>query len=200
MNETLTQQSVNAKQPATVTLPYVALGLARTGRQDEAQHLVDAYRDRVARDFYYLLGEASVQASAGKSDAARDLLWEAFFARLESTDTTIRPDFQLLEVGRGAGRAGLVHGQLFYRVLAFEFTSSDQMLGIWVQVQCERKRQSPVPADDGSIPPENALELLQRHTAIDLLVLGRSLILLEDLTPLLHEFSGLNSSPHCFKT
>jgi len=97
LNETLAQQSIALKKPMTLTLPYVTLSLLRTGKLAEAEALLRSYRERVARDFHYLLAEAYLQDSQGRPDQALALLWEAFFSQPEAVNLAVRPNFQILE-------------------------------------------------------------------------------------------------------
>jgi hypothetical protein len=97
LNETLGQQSVTLKKPMTLTLPYVTLSLLRSGKQADAEALLASYRDRVSRDFHYLLAEAYLRGSESRPEQALNLLWEAFLAQPEAIDLALRPDFQVLE-------------------------------------------------------------------------------------------------------
>ncbi|MFN0313844.1 MAG: hypothetical protein ACKVQA_02230 [Burkholderiales bacterium] len=79
------------------TLPYIVLGLAKTGKQEEAMAELETYRLRSGRDFFYLLAKGYAHGLRGDFDSASSALWSAFTERPGDGGQDIPPSYQLLE-------------------------------------------------------------------------------------------------------
>jgi hypothetical protein len=97
-NQLMPLYDPSTREPAAYLLPYLTVALARTERTAEAQALVEAARKRAPRDFHALLSAGYLAGSAGRTDGALQLLWEAFIALPPREQHMVPAGFQLLEI------------------------------------------------------------------------------------------------------
>jgi len=90
-------KSENTEATVAHALPYFVASLVKADRREEAQALLASFRDRVGKDFYYLLASAYIDGLSGDTQTARDSLWRAQFERPGMADVTVPPLFQQLE-------------------------------------------------------------------------------------------------------
>jgi len=95
------QDAVKADDTKAITaaaLPYAVASLARASRVDEARALLDAWQQKLGRDFHVLLASAYMQALSGDTARALLSLWQAHLAwPALSGEATVPTFFQILE-------------------------------------------------------------------------------------------------------
>ena len=126
--DALVNVSVNQKRPVSYPLPYVTLALARSGNDEAAEALVRSFRERVGPDFYFLLARAYLDGLAGRGEASREHLWEAFVRQPPLDDLPIQPPFQLLEA---CERLFELTGDDAYRKLLVDLARRTQVRWPW---------------------------------------------------------------------